>query len=212
MVNREDNNSTAQCSSKWQDVRCAFGEGHKIDYHSDGNRKWADGVSTRTMICCGVCGNVEDYANVEVCRLCYAGVEEGARVLKTERDACHAALADMVARIKGSVECVGDIDTCIKVDECECEGFLANSDGVRGSGKRVYRRFPIVRSWSGKLVFLLWDDQMPEQIFVDTLKDAGLLIGVGRRRPENKGFFGRFVLNSYEWLDRVEVSAAALTA
>jgi hypothetical protein len=115
-------------------------------------------------------------------------------------------------KVFDSVEVVGEIETGLKLEQLECEGFLANSDGVRGSGKRVYRRFPIIRSWQGRLTAIMWDDQMTEEIFSETVKDAGLLIGVGRRRPENKGFFGRYAVTKVEWHDRVELSAADLSA
>lgn len=110
-------------------------------------------------------------------------------------------------KVFDSIECVGEVETGLKLDELDMEGFMANADGKRGSGSRVYRRFPIIREWAGKLTFLSWDDQLTESIFTETIKDAGLLIGVGRRRPENKGFFGRFQVTKIEWHDRVEVNA-----
>jgi len=106
------------------------------------------------------------------------------------------------------VEVVGNISFGVKLADLEMEGFMANADGRRGSGTRVYRRFPILREWSGTLLFISWDDQITESVFTETLRDAGLLVGVGRRRPENKGFFGRFAVEAIEWHDRVEVAAS----
>ncbi len=92
---------SAQCGSTSDGKRCVFGDGHKIDYHSDGNTQWFGAV-------CDVCGNETDsgrvMSEVEVCRLCYAGVEERARVREEERDAYRAALADMVAGMPGARE------------------------------------------------------------------------------------------------------------
>ena len=85
---------SAQCGSTSDGKRCVFGDGHKVDYHSDGNSQWFGAV-------CEVCGNETDsgrvMSEVEVCRICYAGVEERARVREEERDVYRAALADMVA-------------------------------------------------------------------------------------------------------------------
>jgi hypothetical protein len=106
-----------------------------------------------------------------------------------------------------ALEVIGDIDTKVKVDECECEAFMANADGVRGSGKRVLRRFPLVRQWGGTLTVILWNDLVTESVFGETVRDCGLLIGVGRRRPEKAGFFGRFCVDNITWHDRVEMTA-----
>ena len=102
------------------------------------------------------------------------------------------------------IEVVGDIDTGVHFDKAAMESFMANSDGVRGSGKRVLRRFPRIESWAGSLQFVMWDVRIPEAVFRETLEDAGLLIGVGRRRPENKGMFGRFRVLDLKWNERVD--------
>jgi len=109
-----------------------------------------------------------------------------------------------------SIDVIGDIDTGINVDKVECESFMANADGIRGSGKRVLRRFPIVRAWAGALTFLIMNDLVTEDRFRETINDAGLLIGVGRRRPEKAGPFGRFAILSVDWHDRVEVTMESL--
>jgi hypothetical protein len=99
-----------------------------------------------------------------------------------------------------------DIDTKCHVDKAAMESFMAHVNGVRGSGARVLRRFPIVPNWSGEITFMMWDVRIPEAVFRETLEDAGLLIGVGRRRPENKGFFGRFQVQSIGWNERVDAA------
>jgi hypothetical protein len=90
---------SAQCQSTDDGARCVFGEGHKVDYHSDGSRQWFGAV-------CDVCGNEAGsgrvMSEIEVCRLCYASVEERARVREEERDVYRAALADMVAGLDGA--------------------------------------------------------------------------------------------------------------
>ena len=102
------------------------------------------------------------------------------------------------------IECIGDIDTGVDADSPGMESFMANADGVRGSGKRVLRRFPRIDAWAGTLTYLMWDVRIPESVFAETLEDAGLLIGIGRRRPENKGMFGRYRINKLVWKERVD--------
>ena len=107
------------------------------------------------------------------------------------------------------IEVVGDVATDAHKDTVRMESFMANSDGKRGGGSRVLRRFPIVdgSAWRGELVFLMWDVRIPEAVFRETIEDAGLLIGVGRRRPEKLGPFGRFQVTSLKWNERVDASS-----
>jgi len=71
-------------------------------------------------------------------------------------------------------------------------GGQQNADGKRGSGSRVFRRFPEVKSWSGDLKIIILDEVLTEQAMTAALKEAGLCIGLGRFRPENGGYYGRF--------------------
>jgi len=91
------------------------------------------------------------------------------------------------------------VELGVHKDSLECIEIWANSDGVRGSGKRVKRLFPVVPKWSGIARFAVLDPTIPESIFERTLIEAGRLIGVGRFRPEKGGFFGRFVVDRMEW-------------
>jgi hypothetical protein len=87
----------------------------------------------------------------------------------------------------------------VKMEDAQMEAFLANSDGRRGSGSRVTRRFPIIHDWKATAVLQLIDDEVPTEIFERCLKEAGNLIGVGRFRPQNGGYFGRFTVKSIKW-------------
>ncbi len=75
----------------------------------------------------------------------------------------------------------------------------AHVNGVRGSGKRVTRRFPIVPSWKGTFDIHLLDPIITEDILAEMLEIAGLFIGVGRYRPENGGLNGRFHTTKIVW-------------
>lgn len=109
---------------------------------------------------------------------------------------------------KSGVLCTKPVMLGIRKDEIKSEQLLMNSDGVRGSGKRVPRIFPVVPSWSGEVEFAILDDIITEEIFVRVLREAGQLIGVGRFRPQNGGYYGRFVIASHQWSEDRERLAA----
>lgn len=79
----------------------------------------------------------------------------------------------------------------------------ANADGVRGSGKRVWRYFPIVPQWGGTLPVAVLDDTIPNDVFERVMVAAGRAQGVGRFRPEKGGTNGRFSIESFTWTDGI---------
>lgn len=82
----------------------------------------------------------------------------------------------------------------------EKERIHANADGVRGSGKRVWRNFPRINEWAGTVDFFVIADEITEEVFEETVRYAGLAVGVGRFRPERGGYFGRYNVESFEWI------------
>lgn len=87
-----------------------------------------------------------------------------------------------------------------KDDEDAIEGItiLVNSDGVSGSGKRVSRTFPVFRDWAVEISFLIVDDIITKDVFVEHLKSAGNLQGIGSFRVGNGGMNGTFKFNDQE--------------
>jgi hypothetical protein len=77
------------------------------------------------------------------------------------------------------------------------------ADGVRGSGKRVMKCYPVIPAWIGTCEFLIYDDTITESVFAKHLEQAGRLIGVGRFRPRNNGYFGRFKVEELRWEDDI---------
>lgn len=75
----------------------------------------------------------------------------------------------------------------------------ANSDGVRGSGKRVKRTFPQMPAWKGVARFAVFDDTITKDIFEKHLTEAGRFVGIGQFRPENGGLNGRFKPVGFRW-------------
>lgn len=76
------------------------------------------------------------------------------------------------------------------------------SDGVSGSGKRVYKYFPMIPpGWQTVVEFIITDDVLTEAPFRNILEQAGSLIGLGSFRVRNKGICGRFQVLKMEWAE-----------
>lgn len=75
----------------------------------------------------------------------------------------------------------------------------ANSDGVRGSGKRVFRTFPQLRKWTATVPVMVLDEIITKDILEKYFTAAGQFVGVGQYRPENGGTNGRFSVEVLEF-------------
>ncbi len=76
------------------------------------------------------------------------------------------------------------------------EWLFVPSDGRRGSGSRVDKCFPIIPEWEGDVEFHILDEIITDDVFREHLEAAGKFIGIGRFRPRNNGFYGRFSVES----------------
>ena len=77
-------------------------------------------------------------------------------------------------------------------DDVEMDRIYANADGKRGSGTRVWRNFPRIDPWKGPVPFEVMADEISPDVFREHLDQAGKFIGIGRFRPQNGGFYGRW--------------------
>jgi hypothetical protein len=85
-------------------------------------------------------------------------------------------------------------------DKVDHECLFLPSDGQRGSGKRINKYYPIFHNWSGDVEFMILDETVLHSmvsnkemtVFEHVLKAAGSFIGIGRFRPKQNGFYGRF--------------------
>lgn len=87
----------------------------------------------------------------------------------------------------------------IKKADVEGEWLFVPSDGKRGGGKRVAKCFPIIPQWSGEINIYILDPTITKDVFEEHLKEAGNFIGIGRFRPRNNGYYGRFKVDKVEW-------------
>lgn len=84
-------------------------------------------------------------------------------------------------------------------DDVHPEALFLNSDGKRGSGKRVTRYYPRIEKWEGEIKYWIFDPVITEAAFYKALQASGTLIGIGRFRPRNLGFYGRFEVLDVQW-------------
>jgi len=87
----------------------------------------------------------------------------------------------------------------IKKEDVEGEWFHVPADGRRGGAKRVLKCFPVIRQWAGTVAYHIIDETITENTFNYHLEQAGMLIGMGRFRPRNNGFYGRFEVQRVKW-------------
>jgi hypothetical protein len=88
----------------------------------------------------------------------------------------------------------------LKREDVPGEWLFLNADGVRGSGRRVEKCYPKIEEWEGDAVFHILDETITEKVFEEHLREAGSFIGIGRFRPRNNGFYGRFAVESIKWI------------
>ena len=74
-----------------------------------------------------------------------------------------------------------------------------HADGKKGSGTRVARTFPVIHEWDGTAEVMILDESITKDVFTRYLEEAGKFIGIGRFRPRNGGFYGRFSVGEVLW-------------
>ncbi len=96
--------------------------------------------------------------------------------------------------------CAEPVDLGIKAADITGERLFVPADGRRGGTTRVWKTFPLIPSWHGVLQIIVLDPILvdkPEKI-KEYLEHAGKFIGVGRFRPRNNGFYGRFSVENFK--------------
>lgn len=93
-----------------------------------------------------------------------------------------------------------NINLGIDVDSIGNSGFPAHVTGDRKSGKRVPRLVPQILNWTATFDIIILDPIIKEDILIEMLEQAGMFIGIGQNRPQNRGIRGRFKVIKVEWL------------
>ncbi|MDE2102601.1 MAG: hypothetical protein KGL39_35465 [Patescibacteria group bacterium] len=92
-----------------------------------------------------------------------------------------------------------DLELGIHKDKLQSITIPCHSTGERKKGKRVPRTFPMILDWGGTVSIHILDETITEDIFRRVAEHAGLFIGLGRFRPEQGGFNGRFKVKNITW-------------
>lgn len=97
------------------------------------------------------------------------------------------------------------IDLNIKPDDTFGERLFLPASGKRGDGKRVWRTYPRIDAWHGEVAIYVIDEIVLQEMpmlkitaLEYILQQAGQLIGIGRFRPRNNGFYGRFAVEDFK--------------
>ena len=88
----------------------------------------------------------------------------------------------------------------IKGKDVDGERVFVPSDGRRGGTTRVWKTFPVLPSWRTSAEFLVVDPILidkPGKIG-EYIGHAGKFIGMGRFRPRNNGYYGRFNIENFK--------------
>ena len=87
----------------------------------------------------------------------------------------------------------------IEKKKVQGEWLNLHANGKRGSGTRVQRCMPIIPEWKGVVMYYVLDDTIPKDVFERVLAESGNFIGIGRFRPENGGYLGRYKVAKIRW-------------
>ena len=110
---------------------------------------------------------------------------------------------------EAGIDVAGPLVLTTKGEDVACDRLFVPSDGRPGGGKRVWRYFPRIDKWGGEVTWYVLDDIITESVFTQVLRSAGLLVGIGRFRPENRGFYGRFTVDSVKWIEDGDAAIGA---
>ena len=91
-----------------------------------------------------------------------------------------------------------NIELDISIDEVKGEWVDVPARG-KGGDTRVWRCFPTIEEWEGKLKFFLLDDKITKDIFEYYMHEAGKFMGIGVWRAQKGGLNGRFSVEKIKW-------------
>lgn len=97
------------------------------------------------------------------------------------------------------------VKTGIKLEKVQRETLFLPADGRRGSGKRVWKTYPFITNWSGDVELFILDETVlqtsardrEKTVLQEVCEGAGQYIGIGRFRPRQNGYYGRFGIEKF---------------
>ena len=123
--------------------------------------------------------------------------------------------ASYTKHIEAGVACIRPLMLGIDASEVESETLFLPADGRRGSGKRVWKSYPVIFTWESDVELVVLDETVLQTsqrgnytILQEVAEGAGQYIVLGRFRPRNNGFYGRVRVEHF----KVEEMTAAKAA
>ncbi len=111
------------------------------------------------------------------------------------------------AKFQSGIAVFENPDLGISPNDVAYGDFSCHANGKRGSGTRVLRRYPMINEWKTTFDVHILDPVITEAIFRKVMDDAGLFIGIGRYRPQNRGTNGRYRLAKLLWNEVRQIAA-----
>jgi hypothetical protein len=115
---------------------------------------------------------------------------EGAKYSKIKIKGARGAT--WTARFTSGIALFDDPDLGIDPQTVDFVPVNCHVNGNPKSGARVLRRFPTIPKWESVFDVQIMDPMIDRDIFAEILKQAGLFVGIGQNRPQNRGSRGRF--------------------
>jgi hypothetical protein len=84
------------------------------------------------------------------------------------------------------------------MDDIEPWPAFVPASGVPGDGKRVWRKFPLLKEWATTVEYHIIDPSITQKVMEPHLEKLGML-GMGTWRGGRGGFFGRFEIKKIIW-------------
>lgn len=82
----------------------------------------------------------------------------------------------------------------VKAEDVPGEWLSLDAQPGSGRGGRVWRCMPRIDEWKGDLTIHVLDETITAEVLRYFIEQMGAFIGIGRFRPINGGFYGRFRL------------------
>lgn len=106
--------------------------------------------------------------------------------------------AQYTNKFRAGVMCNEEVVLDLMYDVVPEEWFFVPANGKPG-GPRVWRCFPRIDGWKADLPLWIIDPIITKDVLMTHLEAAGTFVGIGRFRPENGGYYGRFKVADIEW-------------
>lgn len=111
--------------------------------------------------------------------------------------------ATYTKHFEAGVMCIEPVVLAVKAEDVKPERLFVPADGRRGGPKRVWKLFPTIPAgWQASVGFIIVDPLVTEEVFHEHVTEMGNFIGIGRFRPRNNGYYGRFIVNDLKWVQR----------